>query len=222
MLMSCTKAMGVFRELICICCLFLVTGCQSSGAPENFESGGNSRPTAVPDKKARNRSGFKTSAISLFDRADAELKSGDLDAAKVTLLRLTEEQPELVSPWINLGIVSRNLGDSDTATEAFGRVLVIQPGSCDALNQLGIMAREAGDFVQAEAHYLACLEAMPEFSEVHLNLGILYELYMGKYASALSAYHSYLAGLNEPDQKVGNWIRDLERRQSSMLATDNF
>ena len=220
--MSCIKAVHLLREIGCTCCLLILIGCQSSAVSTDSELADTRGHASSQENKGANGSAFETSAISLFDKAGDALKEGEFDAARVFLLKLTAERPGLVSPWINLGIVSRNLGDTGAAVKAFNRALVNQPGSCEALNQLGVLAREAGNYEEAESRYLACLEVVPEFSEVHLNLGILYELYMGKYASALSSYHSYLAGLSEPDRQVGNWIKDLERRQSSMLATDNF
>ena len=77
-------------------------------------------------------------------------------------------------------------------------------------------ARRAGRFADAETHYLACIEAQPAYANAHLNLAILYELYMGRLGEALAAYNEYQLALPEPDTKVGGWMMDLERRVAAV------
>jgi tetratricopeptide (TPR) repeat protein len=86
---------------------------------------------------------------------------------------------------------------------------------CSARNELGVLLRRRGEFAAAEAHYLACLEHQPDFQPAHLNLGILYELYLGRLEEALAAYRRYQALAAQPDRKVGVWVVDLERRLGS-------
>ena len=74
------------------------------------------------------------------------------------------------------------------------------------------MSRQSGDFLSAEANYLACVERVPDFREAYLNLGILYELYLGKLPEALAAYRTYQSLLEAPDRRVEGWVMDLERR----------
>ena len=61
---------------------------------------------------------------------------------------------------------------------------------CPALVAEGLAARRQLDFAVAEAHYLACL-AHETYPAALLNLGILYEMYLGKPAEALALYESY-------------------------------
>ena len=205
-----------------ICSLLILSGCQLPGLTPEFREKENQTFTDSIGNDVGISPVYKDSARAEFAAANVALEAGHNDIAITQLLKLTSDSPELSSPWINLGIAYRNLGADDDALKAFKRALLSQPDNCEALNRLGIMAREAGDFETAEARYLSCLVNMPEFSEVHLNLGILYELYMGKYASALSQYRNYMAGLDEADRRVVGWIKDLERRQASMLATENY
>ena len=48
--------------------------------------------------------------------------------------------------------------------------------------------------------------------EAYLNLGILYELYLGRLDDALQAYQKYQALSESADQRVAGWVSDLERR----------
>ena len=75
-----------------------------------------------------------------------------------------------------------------------------------------MLSRRAGDFLTAEANYLACTQRVPNFREAYLNLGILYELYLGRLDDALKAYQTYQTLSENPDMRVAGWVSDLERR----------
>ena len=107
-------------------------------------------------------------------------------------------------------------GEIAAAEYNFGEALKANPQNCDALNQLGVIARRAGRFADAEKHYRACIDANPNYANAHLNLAILYELYMGRLGEALAAYNEYQLALPEPDTKVGGWMMDLERRVAAV------
>ena len=147
-----------------------------------------------------------------FDEAVALMREENYSDAEVLLLTITREAPELAGPWINLGQVYVALNQPEEARRAFEAAAAANPYNCTAHNELGLLSRIQGDFDAAERHYLNCLERVPEDSTAHLNLGILYELYLGRLDDALVNYRSYLALMAEPDRRVRGWVMDLERR----------
>jgi tetratricopeptide (TPR) repeat protein len=147
-----------------------------------------------------------------FDQAVAALRSGRLREAEVLLQEITADQPELAGPWVNLGQVYVMLEQFEDARMAFTHAIAANPRSCAAHNQLGVLSRQFGDFRSAEEHYRSCLEQVPDFKDAYLNLGILYELYLGRLPEALEAYRRYQLLAVEPDRKVQGWVMDLERR----------
>ncbi len=149
---------------------------------------------------------------ALFERAVSLMQEKNYTAAQVLLLELTDDQPELAGPWVNLGHTYLAADDGEAAQQSFARALQANPQNCDALNQLGVMARKRGEFAAAEDFYQRCIKAQPGYAPVHLNLGILYELYMGRLSEALAAYNDYQVTLPEPDVRVAGWVLDLERR----------
>ena len=155
---------------------------------------------------------------ALFDRGVDLMRAGNLAAAEVLFEELTADQPELAGPWVNLGFIYVGTGELDKAQAAFEQAVVANPANCDALNQLGVMARRDGRFQDAEKSYLACIEAQPMYAPAQLNLGILYELYMGRLSEALAAYNDYQLTLPEPDQQVSGWVMDLERRVAAIAT----
>jgi lipoprotein NlpI len=75
--------------------------------------------------------------------------------------------------------------------------------------------RRQGDFASAERQYLACLAAQPDYRPAYLNLGILYELYLGRPGDALDAYRRYQMLAAEPDPRVTGWMQQIERRSGA-------
>lgn len=151
-------------------------------------------------------------SASLFDNAVLAMQEQRFTDAEILLLELTAREPELSGPWANLGTVYLALDDPQAAEVAFRRAVEINPDNCAAYNEMGVMSRQNGDFLSAEANYLACVERVPDFREAYLNLGILYELYLGKLPEALAAYRTYQSLLEAPDRRVEGWVMDLERR----------
>ena len=147
-----------------------------------------------------------------FDEAVALIREQRYLEAEIVLLAITADQPELAGPWINLGQVYVALNQSEDARLAFAAAVTVNPLNCTAHNELGLLARRDGDFESAEQHYLRCLEQVPGHGPTYLNLGILYELYLGRLTEALASYQHYQALLVEPDRRVQGWVIDLERR----------
>ncbi len=147
-----------------------------------------------------------------FEAAVAHIQAGRFREAEVILLGITSDQPELAGPWINLGQVYVAMEQPEEARRAFEAAAAANPYNCTAYNELGLLARQNGDFEAAEAHYLRCLEHVPGNDTAHLNLGILYELYLGRLPEALANYRQYQALQGEEDRRVKGWVMDLERR----------
>ena len=192
----------------------LLGACGSSGVVETPATpsadaalgGLDSLPPAGPPPEVKNGN------EEAFARAVEAIRDGQLREAEVLLLEITADQPELAGPWINLGQVYVALEQPEEARLAFTEAIRANPRSCPAYNELGVLSRRYGDFAGAEEHYRTCIEIVPDFKEAYLNLGILYELYLGRLPEALDYYRRYQALLGEPDRRVQGWVMDLERR----------
>jgi Flp pilus assembly protein TadD len=212
----------------------IMTGCANLSVPVPFTGGGvnkterGSEQVESPDERAGFSSAAMHGAIEVevpdldagtleqFQRSSALLEVGQPDSALVLLKKLTLSQPELAGPWVNTGVAYLQLDDESSATDAFNKALAANPHNCEALIQLGVLARKRGAFDMAEELYGRCIAAQPGYADAHLNLAILYELYMGRLGEALAAYNEYQLALVEPDTTVNGWMMDLERRAASV------
>ncbi len=187
------------------------SGAAASGRDENRESTlvFAQLPTTRPEVDV------KPQSAALFEAALVALRAADYAQAEGLLQQITNIQPELSGPWLNLGQVYLAVERTDSARAAFEKAIEANPTNCAAYNQLGVLARQEGRLDEAEGSYLACIDRDPTFPQVYLNLGILYEVYLGKLELALKAYREYqnlAAESGTEDDRVKGWMVDLERR----------
>jgi tetratricopeptide (TPR) repeat protein len=97
------------------------------------------------------------------------------------------------------------------AEAAFKSVLARNPANAVAGNELGITERRLGKFTDAEAAYLHAIEAEPDYASAHLNLGVLYDLYLGEPQKALEQFERYVAIAGE-NKQVAGWLAELKKR----------
>ena len=91
------------------------------------------------------------------------------------------------------------------------------PANLQAGNELGIVERRLGKFSDAEAAYQHTIAADPNYAPAHLNLGVLYDLYLAEPQKALDEFERYLelAGQNK---QVAGWVVELRKRVGSPAA----
>lgn len=167
-------------------------------------AGPNRAQVAQLDVKPANRDAFA--------QALAAIEAQRWTQAEPLLRKVTADQPGLAGPWVNLAQVYVATDQIEEARLALGQAIEANPNHCAARNRLGVLSRQAGDFAAAEEHYKRCLSVEPDNETVVLNLGILYELYLGRLPEALAAYRQYQDLSDSEDRKVKGWVMDLERR----------
>jgi tetratricopeptide (TPR) repeat protein len=193
----------------------LLQGCVSMEGTGADERAGHPHAAGTGDWTAQPEPEVAADNRAAFVQAIELLRSGRLVQAEALLLQVTDDQPELAGPWINLARVFVAQDREDAAVAALDQAVLANPGNCAARTELGVLLRRRGEFEAAEAHYLACLEVQPDYEAAYLNLGILYDLYLGRLADALAAYRQYQSLAVEPDRQVDVWVVDLQRRLDS-------
>lgn len=161
---------------------------------------------------SRSRRDVDPAARAMFEKALEALYSNNLRAAEAWLVRITERYPDYASPWTNLGIIYARAGRDKDALAALDQALMLSPGDCAPLVQQGVLMRKRGEFRRAEKAYLSCVRYEPDNAAAHLNLGILYELYLGRLEDAIRSYQRYQSVADPPDARVASWIAVLARR----------
>lgn len=150
-----------------------------------------------------------------FDSAIAAQNAQQWPAAEQGYKQLLEKNPQLSGPALNLALIYAQTERPQLADEFFQRALQINPNNNVAANQYGVWLRSQGRFDDAERIYLQTLAGHPDSADTHLNLAILYDLYLRKLPQALEHYQRYLELNNDEKSPVHGWVADLQRRMQS-------
>jgi Tfp pilus assembly protein PilF len=169
---------------------------------------------ATGDPYLHDRPAVPAAAQADFDAAVAALRAQRWPEAEPKLQQLAERFPQLSGPSLNLALGYAQSEQPELAERHFQRAIEANPNNRAARNQYGIWLREQGRFRESEAAYLQALVRWPDHADSHLNLGVLYELYLGRLPEALQHYQRYLQ-LRGTETPVQGWAAELQRRLQS-------
>lgn len=200
----------------------ILTGC--AGQPLVGESGRETgtvdvsvTPAELPavNPYLQERRSVPAQAQRRYERAQVLIEEKDWPGALLELQGLAKSYPLLSGPCLNLAMLSRQLGDVSEAQHWFQKSISINARNIRAYDEYGVFLREQGRFDEAETIYLQALEQWEASAETHRNIGILYDLYVGKPEQALEHYNRYQMLTGGGDREVAAWIADLQRRHRS-------
>ncbi len=145
------------------------------------------------------------------------MKAGRGTDAELEFKQLSIAYPQFAGPQVNLGLLylrESRLPEAETALKA---ALERSPTNSVAGNELGIVERKLGKFAEAEAAYQRTIAAEPNYAPAHLNLGVLYDLYMAQPQKALDEFQRYLEIAGE-NKQVAGWVVELRKRVGAPAA----
>ena len=193
--------MSLLKFISIITCTALFVGCSSLGSKENITANVDSDVIEIPTQAAQD-----------FKVAVGFMNQNNHKQALLVLEKLTVEYPQLSGPYANIGVIYAQQKDWPNAEIALKNAVDRNVKNTKARNQLAFVYRNQGKFNDAEAQYLEAINVSPKDSISYLNLGILYDIYMGRLESASGYYQQYQALQKEPDNKVAGWLVDINRR----------
>jgi tetratricopeptide (TPR) repeat protein len=141
--------------------------------------------------------------------ADAELQK--------QLQQFEQQHPGFPATAIDLGLLTRRLGQLPDSEKLLRRAVEIDPGSAMAWSELGVTLRQEGRFVDARAAYAKALECDPAYAPAHRNLGVLLDIYLAEPVAALPEFERYQQ-LSGEDKPVSTWIAELRTRTGVKAA----
>ena len=203
--------MKLLLKFINIGVLLLLAACAGKPVNTGVDANVESKIIEIPTQAARD---FKA-AIRLMNK-------NKLEQALTAFEKMTQEYPDLAGPFANIGVIYGRQGKWEKASEALEISVNKNNKNIKIINQLGLAYRHLGEFKKAEAAYLSAIEIAPNIPQSYLNLGILYDIYMGQFVKASNYYQKYQSLQVKPDRKVSGWIVDINRRAGikSQIAGD--
>lgn len=151
-------------------------------------------------------------AKSIFVSANNSLQEGDLAGANSSFTMLTEKFPTLSGPWLKLGVIAEKQDRYPEAIKHYKKAISVNRNNVNAYMALGLIQRKQGYFYDAFQTYLDALNVWKDFPEAHLNLAILYDLYLNNAEEAQKHYEAYNFLTGQKEEKVQKWLAEVRHR----------
>jgi Flp pilus assembly protein TadD len=183
-----------------------ITGCATTNTSnQKVDANVESMIIDIPDQAAVD-----------FKLAIDHMNNKRFDLAELAFIKMNNDYPLLAGPYANLGVIYSQNKQWDKAINMLSKALTKNSKNVKIANQLGYVYRQKGDFENAEKQYLNAIKLDPNDGAGYLNVGILYDIYMGKLVEASGFYQQYQTIQSEPDRRVAGWIVDINRRVGSV------
>lgn len=180
---------------------------------QKYDAQGKKIPyVAAPNPYTEQSKPVPPEARAAFADGVALLKSGNLRMARKGFRAMTKTFPELSGPWVKLAEIAERREKPEKAREAYQKALEVNPANVNAYLKQAVFERRQGEFARARDVYLAALKTWKDFPEAHLNLAILYDLYMNRPEDAQPHYEAYDFLTGGQDPKVADWLIEIRRR----------
>jgi len=180
---------------------------------DQFDKAGFKLPyESTPNPYDLQNSRIKKSSITRYIAARRAFKSENYDVATEELTALTTEDTSLSGPWVMLGDISMLADDSETAEQRYRKAIAINDQNVNAYLRLARVMRIKGRYLEAQNLYADTLALWPDFPEAHLNIAILYDVYMNKSLLAQQHMEAYQFLTNNKDEQVASWLSEIQSR----------
>lgn len=203
-----------YSKLLIGLAVVALAGCSSAPKKESAKKGEAPAATAKPTD-------VEPQIAALYQRAVATLKSGDENNALIQFQSVAEKAPQLAGPFINMGLIHLHKQRYQDAEQALLQATTVKPNDAVAQNHLGIALREQGKFDKAGQAYQQALQIDPNYANAHLNIAVLYDIYLSDLPNALQHYEKYQALTDNKDELVPKWIADVKQRLSQLNKGKN-
>lgn len=151
-------------------------------------------------------------SVLLFIEAKKAMRANDFNTAKQKLGVITQKDTSLSGPWVLLGNIAVEEKQFKLAQDHYKQALKITPGNINAYIALARAQRLMGEFDVAQNTLAQVLSIWKDCPEAHLNIGILYDLYLNQPTKAQQHIEAYLFLNQYKDQKAIAWFNEIQSR----------
>ena len=163
-----------------------------------------------PYEKQKGR--IKKEAIKQFILAKRLFTAKDYVAAKIKFEQITKAFPKLSGPWVYLGDIDFQSENFEKAESHYKKAIETNSENTNAYLRLGLAQRKQGKFLIAQHTYAKLLSMWPDFPEAHLNIGVLYDLYLNHPIRAQRHIEAFLFLTQGENQDIVKWLEDVKSR----------
>ncbi|MGM8227157.1 tetratricopeptide repeat protein [Cellvibrio sp. ARAG 10.3] len=158
------------------------------------------------------RGKIKQESIVKYIDAKRALKQKNYRHAEQLFKTLSEEDKNLSGPWIGLGDVALEQKQYDQAVTHYAKAIELNSKNVNAYMRLAKAQRLQGNFLHAQNTYAKSLALWPDFPEAHLNLAVLYDIYLNHPLRAQKHMEAYQFLTNGENKDVARWLAEIQQR----------
>jgi len=163
---------------------------------------------------------IEASLVAEFISARRAYQNGAYQKAKDVLERLTSQDDTLSGPWVMLGDIAQKNKKPKEAIKNYVRAIEINKNNVNAYIRLAKVRRQLGDFISSQNTYKRALAIWKDFPEAHLNLAILYDIYLNKPIMSQRHLEAYLFLTYGRDKKHASWLEELQQRTGKEIQLE--
>ena len=153
----------------------------------------------------------KESALK-FIEAKRAVNSKNTTKANSILDDLITSDDSLSGPWVVKGDLAQKANDLDLAAQNYARAIEVNSKNVNAYTRLALVQRQQGKFLLAQNSYAEALKVWKDYPEAHLNLAILYDLYLNHPIRAQKHMEAFQFLTGEENVEVAQWLEEIRRR----------
>ena len=166
----------------------------------------------APDPYSSQKGRIDKDAIVQFIESKRHFSSGNDKQASSIASSLIESEPKLSGPWVVLGDVAFRKEEFIEAEDHYLKAIQININNINAYLKLALAQRKQGKYLIAQNTYVAALEQWSDFPEAHLNLAVLYDLYLNHPIRAQRHYEAYQFLTDGRDAVASKWLAEINQR----------
>lgn len=167
---------------------------------------------AKPNPYAELSGRIDKDAVTAYIEARRAFAAQNFDAAEKILATITDKEPRLSGPWVMRGDIAVENKDLELATKHYVKAIEVNQVNFNAWLRLAKTQRERGLFRHAQNTYARALAIWPDAPEGHLNLGVLYDVYLNQPLKAQAHMEAYQLLAGAENQEAVSWLNEVRSR----------
>ena len=172
---------------------------------------------AKPNPYAELSGRIDKTAVTTYIDARRAFNAQKFDFAEQLLSKLCEEEPKLSGPWVMRGDIAVAQDKLELALQHYAAAIKVNSVNFNAYLRLAKLQRQLGYFHHAQNTYAKALALWPDGPELHLNLGVLYDVYLNMPLKAQAHIEAYqlLAQQSSAAEINGDaltWLEEIKQR----------
>src|SRR5690606_3326075 len=185
---------------------------------ELSESGRPLPYSAAPNPYALQEGKVDREAVDLYIEARRAFNRKDFAKAEELLAILNRDWPALSGPLVMRGDIALEREQPAEAVELYAQAIAINRENMNAWLRLAKAQRMQGHFRHAQNSYSRALAIWPDGAELHLNLGVLYDLYFNLPLKAQAHMEAYQLLSGDNSGPVVAWLEEVRGRTGRAMV----